>query len=310
MVNKYVNYCFYIIILIVMVGCTKKSRESTSILPDDFSWQKVAGNLEFPEGPAWNGENSIYLSDCYGGWIAKYKDGKIDTFLAAGKKTFQKTNGLAFDPDGYLYACEYGIGQILKISMEGNVEKYVTEYQNDHFNRPNDLAFDKQGHLYFTDPKAYGTDKLDGRIFCIKRNNREVVLVEDSLAFPNGIAFSVNYKELYVCESAFNRIVRYKVGQDGLLENKETFIELPGGDPDGIAFDKQGNLYVAHFGGGHVYVISPDGKIIEKIKTPGKKPTNLEFGGQDMKTLYLTEVETGGLYRAQVNIAGVSLINK
>ena len=129
----------------------------------------------------------------------------------------------------------------------------------------------------------------------------------NSLAFPNGIAISPVDHKLYTCESALYQVVRFDIQDDGSLRNKQLFVTLPGGDPDGIAFDIKGNLYIAHFGGGHVYILSPQGKIVQKIKTPGQKPTNLEFGGPAMKTLFLTEVATNALYQLAVQIPGVAL---
>ena len=297
------------LILLLFISCSsKKSSKIGEIFPDNFTWQKVAGGLEFPEGPVQDGKGNIFFSNCNGGWIGRYGKSGLDTFLTAGKKTFQKTNGLAIF-DNYIYACEYGIGMILKISMEGKVEKYAIQYEGENFNRPNDLAFDEKGNLYFTDPKSYGSEKLDGRLFCIRNKDKRVVLVDDSLAFPNGIAFTSDYTELYVCESALNRIVKYRVNSPGQLSQKEIFVKLPNGDPDGIAIDQKGNLYVAHFGSGTLYVISPNGKILEKIKTPGAKPTNLAFAGEDLKTLFLTEMESNSLYKTRTGISGVSLLN-
>jgi gluconolactonase len=88
------------------------------------------------------------------------------------------------------------------------------------------------------------------------------------------------------------------------LSNKEVFTIIPGGDPDGIEFDINGNLYIAHFGGKAVYIFSPEGKLLQKIETPGSKPTNLEFGDSNYKTLYLTEVETNSLYKIRTQFAG------
>ena len=298
------------ITLLLLLSCSqKKSRQSYKIFPDGFTWKKVAEDLEFPEGPVRDGKGNIFFSNCNGGWVAKYGNSGLDTFVTANEKTLQKTNGLAIFND-HIFACEYGIGQILKISKAGIIEKYATHYQDKNFNRPNDLAFDEKGNLYFTDPNSYGAAKLDGRLFCIRNKDKKVVLVDDSLAFPNGIAFTENYKELYVCESARNRIIKYKVENPAQLTQKEIFAELPSGDPDGVAVDQKGNLYVAHFGSGTLYVISPQGKIVDKVATPGAKPTNLAFAGRDLQTLYLTEVETNSLYKTRVGISGVSLLIK
>ncbi len=269
------------------------------------AWEKVVDGLNFPEGPAWDGNGALYFSNCYGGWITKLAHGRADTFLLAQPSpfSFDKTNGMTVH-NGFLFACDFGKGAILKISPEGETEMYASAFEGQAFNRPNDLAFDNAGNLYFTDPKTYSREILDGRIFRVRANDHTIDMLADSLGFPNGIAFSHDGKQLYVCESAFERVLRFDIEPDGGLANKEVFITLPGGDPDGIAFDREGNLFVAHFGGGAVYIIAPDGAIRQKLATPGAKPTNLEFGGEDLQTLYLTEVETNALYQMRANHAG------
>lgn len=303
------------LILIVLAGCEKNADRAAKngandvmAVSDSTGWEKVAGGLNFPEGPAWDGKATLFISNCYGGWITRLSNNRADTFQTARELpfTFGKTNGMTFRDD-HLFACDYGIGAILKISSKGVTEIYANSFGGKAFNRPNDLAFDAGGNLYFTDPKSYSKDILDGRILRISANGQTVQVMADSLGFPNGIAFSTDGRRLYVCESAFARVLRFAVGPDGGLTKREVFVELPGGDPDGIACDSEGNLYVAHFGGGAVYVIAPDGRIKQKISTPGKKPTNLEFADEDLKTLFLTEVETNALYKRRVVVAGVKL---
>jgi len=281
---------------------------SQEILNKDFV--KVADGLSFPEGPAWNGKY-LLVSNCYSNWIAMISDSRVDTFIIKPTSPFDfgKTNGLTFDNNGFLYACDYGEGKILRIDYLGNTLIYANAFDGEKFNRPNDLAFDKSGNLYFTDPKSYGNNLLDGRIFMVENKSKKVIKLWDGLAFPNGIAVSKNGNELFVCESAKNRILKFDIIANGEINNVKVFVDLPGGDPDGIAFDESGNLYVAHFGGQAVYVISPDGKIKYKIPTPGKKPSNVEFGGMDMRTLFITEDETNSVYKTQIEIPGLRLFN-
>lgn len=283
----------------------------TQIFEQHASWIKVADGLNFPEGPAFDGKSSIYISNCYGGWITKYSYGKIDTFSKKNDDLYsiEKTNGLSFSNDA-LYACEYGKGKILKIHSNGIIEEYVSDYNGKRFNRPNDMIFDKTGNLIFTDPNNYDKNILDGRIFLVDPKSKEVFLIADSLAFPNGINISPVDGRLYVCESAFNRILSYDITKQNKLTNKKIFAVIPGGDPDGIEFDIEGNLYVAHFGGKAVYVFSPEGKLITKVETPGSKPTNIEFGDSDYKTLYLTEVETNSMYKIRTIIPGKNMLEK
>lgn len=279
---------------------------NAQIIDENEKWVKVVEGLNFPEGPAYDGISTLYFSNCYGGWIARYAEGLLDTFLVKNDDNINisKTNGLAFGNDGYLYICEYGYGQILRADENKNPEVYANGFNGERFNRPNDIIFDTETNLYFTDPKSYDKNITDGRIFFIDSQTNKIKLAADSLCFPNGINISPIDNKLYVCESAKQKIVRYTITKDYNLINKEDFVSLPGGDPDGIEFDIKGNLYVAHFGGKAVYILSPEGEILQKIITPGSKPTNLEFGGDDYKTLYLTEVETNALYKIRTKYPG------
>jgi gluconolactonase len=290
-----------ITMIIFIASCNQSVFEETD-------WQLVGSGFEFPEGPAWNPNGTLYVSNCYGNWIAKIADNKIDTLVFKSDSTFQNTNGLYFSSE-YIYACDFGKGKILKIEQNGEVSEFIAEFEKVKFNRPNDLIVMKNENMNFTDPKSYGKDKLDGRLFFYDSKSKQLYLVADSLSFPNGLAISPIDKELYVCESAKNQIVRFQIDEFGFLKNKQLFIELPGGDPDGIDFDIEGNLYVAHFGSGTVFVISPEATIIESLKTPGLKPSNLEFGGNDLRTLFLTEDETNAVYKVKVRVPGYKLNN-
>ena len=266
--------------------------------------------MNFPEGPAWDGRSTLYVSNCYGDWITRIHSGIADTFIVADNQNYQfkKTNGLVFGNNS-LFACDFGQGAILNIDRTGKVRTIANGYQDEPFHRPNDLAFGPDGHLYFTDPFHYDRNNPDGVVYRIDPVTGNVKPVIENLAFPNGIAFSADGKYLYVCESAFQRVLRFPFGKAGITGKPEVFIELPGGDPDGIALDKKGNIYIAHFGGSAVYIVSPMGKILHKLKTPGRKPSNLEFGGRDLKTLYLTEVETNAVYQCNVRIPGQPLFH-
>ncbi|MDP4115823.1 MAG: SMP-30/gluconolactonase/LRE family protein [Bacteroidota bacterium] len=229
-----------------------------TIFSQEVEWQKVASDLNFPEGPAWNYDNTLFVSSCYGGFIAKIQNDSCTKLITASDNPFtlKQTNGLTISRDGYIFACEYGIGAILRISQDGVSEIYSGGYNGTKFNRPNDIAFDQDGNVYFTDPKSYDPALPDGRVFRIDNKTKEVRVVAENIAFSNGLAFSPNGKYLFVCESAKNQIIIFDVLPNGSLGERSVFVKLPGGDPDGIAFDVDGNLYDAHFGGGHIYVIS------------------------------------------------------
>ena len=306
------NRNYQTLLLFFILFSINNSNLSAQLIDVNEKWIKVADGLNFPEGPAYDGKFSIYFSNCYAGWIGKYSEGILDTFVSRSTDSLliDNTNGLAYSVDGNLYVCEYGKGQILRINRDSQIEVFASGYNGEKFNRPNDITIDVAGNLFFTDPKSYDKNTLDGRIFFMDIKTKEVVLLDDSLAFPNGINISPFDGKLYVCESAKQKIVRYKITIENKLVEKEDFVELPGGDPDGIEFDANGNLYVAHFGGKAIYIFSTEGELLQKVETPGTKPTNLEFGDQDYKTLFLTEVETNSLYKIRTNVSGNGVMKR
>jgi gluconolactonase len=294
---------FVICGFLLFIGCAEEAN--------GYRFTKVAEKLNFPEGPAWDGQSTLYFSNCNAGWISRLAKGEVDTFAFAPSHpdSFGQTNGLAVYSDGNVYACDFGIGAMVRFTSCGCCEIVLSGYQSQRFNRPNDLAFDQKGNIYFTDPKSYGADKPDGRVFGWFRESDTLKLLFDGLCFPNGIAFSADGKTLYVAESAKSHVLKFPVNEDGSLGVSTIFTRMPGGDPDGIALDEHGNIYVAHFGGGAIQVFNPAGKLIERIAVPGEKPSNLEFAGEDLRDLYVTEDETNAVYVTRVKTAGLKLFS-
>lgn len=279
--------------------------------PTETNWTLVAEGLHFPEGPAWDGHDTLYFSNCHGGYISRLGPDGYSVFFAADAQNdiHQRTNGITIGADGMLYVCEWGEGKgsILRIDKAGKAEVYCGAFEGKPFNRPNDCIFDPAGNLYFTDPNSYHPDKPDGVVYRIDKATQQVSVARAGFCFSNGLAFDTEGKFLYLAESAKHRVLKLPVLADGTLGEPEVFVEMPGGDPDGMNFDAEGRLYIAHFGGGAVWIVNPDGTVHSRLKTPGKKPSNVEFAGPDLKTLYVTEDETESVYTTRVEVAGLPL---
>lgn len=285
---------FLVLSLLLVLSCTSKSY-----FYGDFN--VVAEDLNFPEGPSYY-DGQLVFSNCYGGWIGSIRDTLLDTLLD-NRDGLVNTNGTAFDKQGNLYICEYGKGSILRFSRDGQLTTLTDkDHRGKRFNRPNDIAISESGMIYFTDPKSYDSKVFDGRIFRSDPNTGKTTWLIEGLQFPNGLCFSPDGKTLYIGESVNKNILQITHGV-GVLD---TLITLPAGnqDPDGIDVDENGNLYIAYFGGGKIYVVSPEGRLLDSLQTPGRKPSNLEFGGEDMKTLFITECETNKIYSIRTLIPG------
>src|SRR5262249_21721196 len=100
----------------------------------------------------------------------------------------------------------------------------------------------------------------------------------------------------------------YPVGPDNRIGPREEWAHLDGPPgPDGMAFDAEGHLCVAHFNGGRVDVVDPSGAVVDPITGPGSQPPNVAFGGPHPRTIVVTEVETATVYHARALVPGQRL---
>jgi gluconolactonase len=101
---------------------------------------------------------------------------------------------------------------------------------------------------------------------------------------PNGVALTQDGRTLYVADSQERAIYAYDLDEEGDASNLRTVIRNVEGVPDGLRVAANGNLYVACKG---VAIYSPKGELMKMIDFP-ETPANVAFGGDDMRTLYVT----------------------
>ncbi len=233
------------------------------------------------------------------------------------KRVVAKTgrpNGLAADKNGIIWVAESSTPSLLRLTMGGEVEVFLTECDGEPFLFPNDLAFGPDGALYMTDSGIYIEDfapggeirpdyktvAIDGRVFKIDTQTKESTKLDDGIRFTNGIAFGPD-NSLYVNETITGMVYRYawRSGEIGERKDFGNVInpDLPEGykGPDGMKFGVNGNLYVTVVMQGDVTVLGPDGAVVKRIATEGNFPTNLAFGPRGSKQIYVTEVQFGTL---------------
>jgi gluconolactonase len=246
------------------------------------------------------------------------------------KRVVAKTgrpNGLAVDKDGVIWVAESEVPSLLRLTMDGDSEVFLTDCDGEEFLFPNDLVFGPDGYLYLTDSGMlyddfviggklrddYKEAKYDGRVYKIDVKTKKIVKMDTGIRFTNGIVFgSDNY--LYVNETVTGMVYRYKWNKGGALGPREDFgnviksPDAPGFQgPDGMKFGSNGHLYVTVYGQGDVTVLEKDGKVAERIKLEGHNPTNCAFGPKGSKKLYVTEVEYGRMEVFDVGVDGFPL---
>jgi len=282
--------------------------------------KKLADGFRFIEGPVWHKKGFLLFSDIPVNKIFKYEPEKgvsvhleNSGFIGTNKeKAGPGSNGLTFDNSGNLIICQHGARQLLKADRAGNFTPIARQYGGKRLNSPNDAIVRSDGTIYFTDP-PWGLEKnmddpakeLDFQgVFRLK--NGSLLLVDDALTLPNGIALSPDEEYLYVAttEGGKAQYFRYQLNERGDVTKKELFFDasnLQGkGSADGMKVDKKGNLYFT--GPGGVIVVSPKGIHLGTI-TPPESPANIGWGGKNGKTLFMT-CRTG-LYAIDLKIEGV-----
>jgi gluconolactonase len=262
----------------------------------------AASGFRFTEGPVWHPDGFIIFSDIPANTIYRLnKNGK----KAVYRRPSGKSNGLAFDAEGRLLACEHGNRRV-SITRNGEPETLVASYKGQRLNSPNDLVIRSDGSIYFTDP-PYGVPskkrELDFQgVYRIGPDGEQLTLLLKDFERPNGIALSPDEETLYVADTQKNWVRAFDVQEDGSVTNGRVFARAGNLHPDGMAMDVEGNLYVT--GGGGVWVFSPDGSRVGIIETE-RMPANVAFGGPEGRTLYITA--RSDLYTVPVKYRGASL---
>ncbi len=260
-----------------------------------------AETFKFTEGPAEAPDGKIYFSDIPNQRIHVYDpaSGKVRVH----REHTGRANGLMFDKDGNLLACEGG-NRIFTREKEGKISTLADTYDGKKLNSPNDLDIDDHGGMYFTDPRYGSREDMEMRVegvYYLSPGGRLVRII-DSLVRPNGVILSNDRKTLYVDDNGDQKIWAYEVQADGTVKNGRLLVDLKtvgAGGGDGMTMDEHGNVYLA--GRGHVFAFSPGGQLIEKIAFP-QSPANCTFGGPDRKTLFATARK--GFYSIPMKVKG------
>jgi gluconolactonase len=282
------------------------------------------------EGPAWHPELGLLTSG--GGHIyRRNREGKVSVYREnAG------TNGLLFDSQGRLVMCEPARRRVSRLEKDANVTVLADKYEGKRFNQPNDLTIDSQGRIYFSDPQYGDRSRMEmedasGRkiegVYRIDPSGQVTRIITHEVDRPNGLVVTADDKYLFVADNNNNtvggarKLWRLNLRPDGTVDfasQKLIYDWKQTRGPDGMKLDAAGRLYVAaglnrqnppyetqEKPTAGVYVFSPAGELLEFIPIPRDETTNCAFGGDDLKTLFVTA--GGSLWSIRVNTPGKPL---
>jgi gluconolactonase len=299
--NKTFIFTLILIPLTMITACQENASSNSSRLIAPASVNKLASDFRFTEGPVADPYGNIYFTDIPNNRIHILStDGNLSTFL----ENSGGANGLYFDTDGGLLACQGTDRKVVSIDPARNITVIADSYNGKKLNSPNDLWLDPKGGIYFTDPRYGSRDGIeqDGEhVYYITPDRKKVIRVIDDMVRPNGIIGTPDGKRLYVADLGGNMTFIYKINRDGTLSNKKIFATQ---GSDGITMDVKGNLYLTT---DKVNVYNIKGDLIDSIETP-EGPSNVAFGGTDNQTLFITA--NTSVYSVRMNTTGLPMPNR
>lgn len=316
-----------------MSDIDERSPEPEALELHDVS--EVTSGLRFPEGPVACADGTVLLVEIAGERVVRVHpsgEQEVVTELRGGP------NGAAMGPDGRLYICnnggfqwrevdgrlypgnqadDYLTGSIEAVDLDtGEVELLYTECDRNPLRGPNDLVFDRDGGFWFTDHgKLRPRDRDRTGLFYAHADGSSIREMAFPLNAPNGVGLSPDGDRVYVAETETGRVFYWELSAPGEIDphprsphGGHFLCGLPGLQMfDSLAVEANGNVCVATLIRGGITVISPDGEVVEQWRTEDPLTTNLCFGGDDLRTVFVTLSSTGRLIRARWPRPGSSL---
>lgn len=268
-----------------------------------------------PECPVWSeSEQALYWADILEGEIHRYH-------LASAEHTVlrfpEEVGCFALrEKGGFIVAMRSAIWLADKRGLL--THKVCDNPSNPELARFNDGGTDHAGRFYagtFWAPQDY-----NGALLVRVDNDLTPKVIQCDILGANGLAFSPDGKWMYTSDTPQEVIYRTPLDEQGEPGKREVFrtFKKQEGQPDGAATDVEGCYWSALYDGWRIARFSPEGEQLEEYRLPVRCPTMVCFGGEDMKTLFITTTRenmkqdeltkfplSGAIFTLPVSVAGV-----
>jgi gluconolactonase len=254
-------------------------------------WQvrSVRDSLDHPECVAFGPSGRLYAGGEAGQVYQIDPDGGTCEVIAS---TGGFVLGIAVDADENLYVCDMKKHNLVRVNSDRTVTTILDRVEGDPLLSPNFCVFHPDGDLFLTDSGDYWHS--NGRLIRVHPDGTSDSLLGGRLNFPNGLALSADAKTLYMIESTSAKISRMTFEGDGLHNEPETYVQLPGSVPDGMAFDLFNNLYRGCYAPDIIFRVDSERNVTTLIEDRTgevlSRPSNVAFRPEKPTELYFANV--------------------
>lgn len=256
-----------------------------------YSKVAISVNCKLGEGLCWDTvRNGFWFVDIISNDLYFYNLEKSELM----KRTFNEPIGWAIpinNTDIVLIGLKSGIAKIRYFDFNESLEWVNKEFPGHKDLRLNDAKMDKFGCLWFGSISSIDETLPVGSLARLNLENNKLDIIDSNYKVTNGPAFNFD-NSIMLHNDSGNRIT-YKFQLDrsnGEVIKKEIWkvYNENQGYPDGMNFDSQNNVWIAHWGVGKVCKYNIDGDLLEEIEFPTPNITNICFGGKDLKRIFVT----------------------
>ena len=200
------------------------------------------------------------------------------------------------DSDRVLIGLKSGIALVDPFDIDRPIEWLDRSFPGRPDLRLNDAKVDKFGRVWAGAMSAHDDVDVTGSLAHYDVRLNAWKIVDAGYLVPNGPAFNAECSIMLHSDSARGTVYRYELDPDtGTLKGRTIWRVFPPeeGLPDGMTFDAEGFVWIAHWGAGQVCRYDPLGRLDVAISMPTSQVTNVCFGGDSMERLFVTSASHG-----------------
>lgn len=298
--------------------------------------RKFGVGVQRPEDVTVGRDGTVWISDQKSACARVLPDGSFTRVGLAGGAP----NGINLDLEGRIVIANFGgpedgVGPLQRLDpVSGQVTTLCDSLGGRKLFGANYPLVDGRGRVWCSH-STYGpldaawAGQHDGAIFRV--DGAQVEVLAEGIEFANGIAFDADDRYLYVCQTTACNVIRFPINADGSLGKPSPYGPTLGytnaevqhlrpltldqrsqlGPTDGCGFDVEGNLWVTLVLANKIVAITPNQEVVTVVCDPAgtllRKPTNVSWGGKDMRDLYIGSVTSDYVLKVRSPIPGMRM---